>query len=231
MSSADVWRTGSAWPTTWRQPCRWPTARLYHENTCRPALPSLPYVSRKTVRQQAAAEIRPRHKNIERPNDWNAVHGSCTAGPPTLPAARWLESGSAQRLPQREFHRRQLDQRGDRRTPLASFAAEIGEVGANAIKPRALSARGSEVTFADSSRSAIDAVVWTVGYEGDARWIDIAEAKDGDGGILGEDGRSPVPGLYHLGRPWQRNRASALIMGAGPDAKLVVDHLLARGTA
>ncbi len=94
-------------------------------------------------------------------------------------------------------------------------------------KPRVLSAGGSEVTFADGTRSAINAVVWTVGYEDDTRWIDISEAKDGDGGILSEDGRSPVPGLYHLGRPWQRNRASALIMGAGPDAKVVVDHLLA----
>jgi putative flavoprotein involved in K+ transport len=98
-------------------------------------------------------------------------------------------------------------------------------------KPRALSAAGSEVTFADRTTAAIDGVVWTVGYEDDARWIDVAEAKDGGGGILCDQGRSPVPGLYHLGRPWQRNRASALIMGAGPDAKLVVDHLLVRGAA
>ena len=98
------------------------------------------------------------------------------------------------------------------------------------IKPRVLSADGSEVTFADGTRSSIKAVGWAVGYEDDTRWIDIAEAKDGDGGIISEDGRSPVPGLYHLGRPWQRNRASALIMGAGPDAKLVVDHLSEHGT-
>lgn len=97
-------------------------------------------------------------------------------------------------------------------------------------KPRVLSAGGPEVTFADGTRSAINAVIWTVGYEDDTRWIDIAEAKDSDGDIISEDGRSPIPGLYHLGRPWQRNRASALIMGAGPDAKLVVDHLLARRT-
>ena len=98
-------------------------------------------------------------------------------------------------------------------------------------KPRALSAKGSEVTFADGTRSAIEAVVWTIGYEDDARWIEIAEAKDADGGLLIDHGASPVRGLYHLGRPWQRNRASALIMGTGPDAKLVVDHLWVRGTA
>ena len=98
-------------------------------------------------------------------------------------------------------------------------------------KPRAISAGGSEVTFADGTTAAINGVVRTVGYEDDERWIDIAEAKDGGGGILCDQGRSPVPGLYHLGRPWQRNRASALIMGAGPDAELVVDHLLVRGVA
>jgi putative flavoprotein involved in K+ transport len=39
------------------------------------------------------------------------------------------------------------------------------------------------------------------------------------------EGLSPVAGLYFVGRPWQRNRASALIMGAGEDAATIVERM------
>ncbi|CUX03162.1 exported hypothetical protein [Agrobacterium genomosp. 2 str. CFBP 5494] len=39
---------------------------------------------------------------------------------------------------------------------------------------------------------------------------------------------SPVDGLYYVGRPWQRNRASGLIAGVADDAAFIVEHIRQR---
>jgi putative flavoprotein involved in K+ transport len=80
--------------------------------------------------------------------------------------------------------------------------------------------------FADATSADIRTVIWAVGYQDDTSWLDISEAKGPDGAFLHEAGISPVKGIYFVGRPWQRNRASALIMGAGSDAELIVQRLL-----
>jgi putative flavoprotein involved in K+ transport len=96
------------------------------------------------------------------------------------------------------------------------------------IKPRLLSATGKTATFADNTAMELSSIIWTAGYADENSWIDIAGAKSGDGAILQSEGLSPIKGLFYVGRPWQRNRASALIMGAGPDAGFVVSRALAR---
>lgn len=98
------------------------------------------------------------------------------------------------------------------------------------IVPRLTSASGAEARFADGTSVNIRTVIWAIGYRDDSDWVDIPEAKSADGAFLQSSGISPVEGLYYVGRPWQRNRASALIMGAGPDAEAVVHQIVADRT-
>lgn len=90
------------------------------------------------------------------------------------------------------------------------------------IVPRLAAAAGRTATFSDGTSSAIGTVIWATGYRDDTDWVDLPGAIAPDGGFLQSQGISPVPGLYFVGRPWQRNRASALVMGAGDDARRVV---------
>ncbi|CAG0983122.1 MAG: SidA/IucD/PvdA family monooxygenase [Rhizobiaceae bacterium] len=94
------------------------------------------------------------------------------------------------------------------------------------VLPRLIEASGEAARFADGTSADIRTVIWAVGYRDDTTWLDIEDAKAHDGAFLHEAGSSPVKGIYFVGRPWQRNRASALIMGAGPDGEIVVQRLL-----
>ncbi|MGN6550652.1 MAG: flavin-containing monooxygenase [Pararhizobium sp.] len=93
------------------------------------------------------------------------------------------------------------------------------------LVPRLVKAQGRRATFAEGSGTEVDAVVWCIGYRDDFDWLEIPEAKDSAGRILHEQGVSPVAGLYFAGRPWQRNRASALVMGVGADAEAIVTRI------
>lgn len=94
------------------------------------------------------------------------------------------------------------------------------------VLPRLTEASGQAARFADGTSADIRTVIWAVGYRDDATWLDIEDAKGPDGAFLHEAGISPVKGIYFVGKPWQRNRASALIMGAGPDGEIIVQRLL-----
>lgn len=89
------------------------------------------------------------------------------------------------------------------------------------LRPRATGATGRQVGFSDGGSLEVDTVIWALGYRDDSSWVDIPGAVDGEGTFQHHRGRSPTPGLYYVGRPWQRNRASALIMGVGADARLI----------
>lgn len=92
------------------------------------------------------------------------------------------------------------------------------------LKPRLVSI-DSRHAVSDGAREAPQVVVWATGYLDDFDWIRIEGAVDAEGRLLHQEGISPVPGLYFVGRPWQRNRASALIAGAGDDASFVVERI------
>lgn len=94
------------------------------------------------------------------------------------------------------------------------------------IVPRLVAAEGRSASFTDGTRIEVDAVVWAVGYRDAFGWLRILEAKDDEGRVRHAQGVSPTPGLYYVGRPWQRNRASALVMGVGDDAELVVQQVV-----
>ena len=95
------------------------------------------------------------------------------------------------------------------------------------IRPRAASAAGRTVTFADGSSADFDAVVWATGFTADHSWIDIPEAKDDRGHILHRRGVTPSPGLYMLGLTWQHTRGSALLGWVGSDAAFLAGQIAA----
>ena len=96
------------------------------------------------------------------------------------------------------------------------------------IRPRAASAAGRTVTFADGSAAEFDAVVWATGFAADHAWIDIQEVKDGQGRILHQRGVTPAPGLYMLGLTWQHTRGSALLGWVGSDAAFLAGQIARR---
>ncbi|NUR08815.1 MAG: NAD(P)-binding domain-containing protein [Nocardioidaceae bacterium] len=78
------------------------------------------------------------------------------------------------------------------------------------VRPRLADADGRAATFADGSSVEVDSVLWATGFRPDYTWIE-ADVTDADGAVRHRSGRSPVPGLWFLGLPWQRTRGSSLL--------------------
>jgi putative flavoprotein involved in K+ transport len=97
------------------------------------------------------------------------------------------------------------------------------------VRPRLTRADGRTAQFSDGTTAEVDAIVWATGYRCDYSWID-APVADGDGQPLHRQGKSPVPGLWYLGLPWQRSRGSALLGFVHHDADFIAaqvrDHAL-----
>jgi len=86
------------------------------------------------------------------------------------------------------------------------------------IRPRATTATGRSVTFADGDATDVDAVVWATGFTTDHSWINVPSATDEQGRIRHTRGVTPAPGLYMIGQTWQHTRTSALLGWVGNDA-------------
>jgi putative flavoprotein involved in K+ transport len=73
-------------------------------------------------------------------------------------------------------------------------------------------------------------VIWCTGFQPDYSWIDLPlEHEDGypqqyRGAV------ESIPGLYFVGMLFLHSFSSMLVLGAGRDAKRVVDHIAARQT-
>jgi putative flavoprotein involved in K+ transport len=77
----------------------------------------------------------------------------------------------------------------------------------------------------DLSSGAITTVLWATGFHPDHSWLDVpVRTRAGqirhDGGIV-----TGAPGLYVLGLPVLRTRASTYIHGTVPDTDALADHL------
>jgi putative flavoprotein involved in K+ transport len=77
----------------------------------------------------------------------------------------------------------------------------------------------------DLSSGEIRTILWATGYRPDYSWLDIPVLdRTGrlrhDGGVV-----SDAPGLYLLGMPFLRRRASTYIHGAGADTEELAEHL------
>ena len=68
-------------------------------------------------------------------------------------------------------------------------------------------------------------MLWATGFRPDLSWLDIpvrdrAGSPRHDGGVV-----TGAPGLYVLGMPVLRTRASTYIHGAATDSEALADHL------
>ena len=77
----------------------------------------------------------------------------------------------------------------------------------------------------DLEAAGIGSVVWATGFRPDLSWIDVPLA-DEHGWPRQRDGLTEYPGLAFVGVHWMRKRQSALLLGVGEDAEVVVESLL-----
>ena len=76
----------------------------------------------------------------------------------------------------------------------------------------------------DLARGEIRTLLWATGYRPDYSWLDVP-VVDRKGRIRHEGGVVDSPGLYLMGAQFMRRRKSALIDGAGDDARELSGHL------
>jgi len=72
--------------------------------------------------------------------------------------------------------------------------------------------------------AGISTVIWTTGVRGSFSHLPD-DAVNPDGRPAHVDGVTRIPGLFVIGFPWLRNRASGIIPGVGPDAAFLVDRI------
>jgi putative flavoprotein involved in K+ transport len=70
----------------------------------------------------------------------------------------------------------------------------------------------------------LEAIVWATGYRPSYNWVDLPIIGS-DGYPLHKRGLTEVPGVAFLGLDWLNSRSSALLHGAGADAKRIVSAL------
>lgn len=90
------------------------------------------------------------------------------------------------------------------------------------LKGRLVRANDRRVYFNDGRLDGVDVVIWAVGYRDKTDWLTIPGCVDGQG-FVQEQGCTPEPGLFVIGRKWLSCRASELILGVEKDVNSVVN--------
>jgi putative flavoprotein involved in K+ transport len=98
------------------------------------------------------------------------------------------------------------------------------------LRPRAVSASGRTLGFADGSEVDVDAVIWATGYRPDYAWIDLPVFGP-DGRLQHRRGVTDAPGVYFLGLTWQHTRGSALLGWVKDDAEFLTGQIAAHADA
>jgi putative flavoprotein involved in K+ transport len=78
----------------------------------------------------------------------------------------------------------------------------------------------------DLVKCGIKTIVWASGYRPDYSWLELP-VLDRKGYVSHDGGIVSAPGVYLMGMPFLRRRKSALIDGAGDDARDLSAHLAA----
>ncbi len=76
----------------------------------------------------------------------------------------------------------------------------------------------------DLTSGEIRTILWATGYRPDYSWLDVP-VLDRKGQLRHDGGIVEAPGMYLMGQQFLRRRKSALIDGAGPDARDLSAHL------
>jgi putative flavoprotein involved in K+ transport len=92
--------------------------------------------------------------------------------------------------------------------------------------PRLTQADGTTAGFLDGTAREVASVIWATGYRDDSGWVLIPRVSDERGSFVESRGSSPVPGLFFVGRRWQTTQGSALLLGVGSDAAMIVQEVV-----
>jgi len=108
------------------------------------------------------------------------------------------------------------------------WAAETGLDGEVAPPHRLAPTKvdGSPPLTLDLDRGEIKTIVWATGFRPDYSWLEVP-VLDRKGQIRHDGGVAGSPGMYVMGLQFLRRRKSALIDGAGDDARELCAHLAA----
>ena len=85
---------------------------------------------------------------------------------------------------------------------------------------------GNSIQGEKADTPPLEAVIWATGYQPDYPWIELPILA-ADGRPQHQRGLTATPGVVFLGLNWLDTRSSALLNGAGADARRVVTALLA----
>ncbi len=88
------------------------------------------------------------------------------------------------------------------------------------VTPTELARPRLSVSLADE----IKVVLWATGFKPDYRWLDV-DTFDAKGRLKHSGGVVAAPGIYALGLPLMRSRASTFIAGIEPDTRALAEHL------
>jgi putative flavoprotein involved in K+ transport len=114
-----------------------------------------------------------------------------------------------------------------RDTLVGSRPRELAKRYGVTLRPRAVSASGRTVRFADGGELEVDAVIWATGYRSDHSWIDLP-VHDEEGKLRHRRGVTDVAGVYFLGLSWQHTRGSALLGWVARDAEFIAGRIAER---
>jgi putative flavoprotein involved in K+ transport len=105
---------------------------------------------------------------------------------------------------------------------------DLDRAGVERHDDRTVGVRDGRPVLADGSVLDVATVIWATGYVPDYAFV-AAPIVGEDGWPVEVRGVSPtVPGLYFLGIPFQYAFSSMLVVGAGRDAKFVVERIAER---
>jgi putative flavoprotein involved in K+ transport len=76
----------------------------------------------------------------------------------------------------------------------------------------------------DLTTGEIKTIIWATGYRPDYKWLELP-ILDRKGMVRHDGGIVALPGIYLMGAQFMRRRKSALIDGAGDDARDLSAHL------
>lgn len=78
----------------------------------------------------------------------------------------------------------------------------------------------------DLGEAGLASIVWATGFARDFSWVQIEGAVAAHGRPAHQEGVSTtVPGMYFVGLPFLRNRASSFIFGVWKDAELIAQRI------
>lgn len=138
---------------------------------------------------------------------------------------QWLRATGILGLPASSLPGRRLAQR---ELIIGDGLDELRERGVD-IMPRAVGAEGGHVVHEGGTRSQPTSVVWATGYRSGFEWLPAqvrTSTSMAPSGLLHTNGATVLKGLYVVGAPWLRNRASALIGGVSSDAARVAQAIV-----